>query len=131
MGFKGALDPRTESIASAIVDSAYAIHRKFGPGLLESVYEECMVLELSKRGYDVSRQVKVPIVYDGVELATPLRLDLLVADSVIVEVKAIEQLASIHKAQCLTYLKLTGKRLCIIINFNVEFIRDGIVRVIN
>ncbi len=129
MAFTGSLDDRTEAIAKAVVDSAYKVHTTYGPGLLENVYEECLAIELIRRGHLVERQVSVPIIYEGVKLATPLRLDILVDQAVVVEVKAIEKLIPIHRAQCLTYLKLSGKRLCLLINFNVEFIRDGIQRV--
>src|SRR6476620_5151986 len=106
MGFVGSLDPKTEAIATDIVDSAFVVHRKFGPGLLESVYEECLAYELAKRGHTVVRQMQCPLFYDGHELATPLRLDLVVEDLVLVEVKAVEKMIPIFKSQCLTYLKL-------------------------
>jgi len=131
MGFAGSLDSTTESIARDIVDAAFVVHRKFGPGLLEDIYEECLAHELTKRGRKVLRQVRCPLYYEGIELRTPLRLDLLIDDLVIVEVKAVERMIPLFKAQCLTYLKLTGKRLCIMINFNVELIGDGITRVVH
>jgi GxxExxY protein len=131
MGFVGSLGPTTEAIAKDIVDSAYVVHRKFGPGLLESVYEECLAYELAKRGHDVIRQLQCPLFYDGHELATPLRIDLMIDDLVMIEVKAVEKMIPIFKSQCLTYLKLTGKRLCIMINFNVDNIGEGITRVVN
>jgi len=98
--------------------------------LLESVYEECLVYELTKRGHTVIRQLQCPLFYDGHELSTPLKIDLMVDDLVMIEVKAVEKMIPLFKAQCLTYLKLTGKRLCIMINFNVERIVDGITRVV-
>ena len=131
MGFSGSLGVPIEATARAIVDAAYVVHRKFGPGLLEKVYEECLALELAKRAHLVARQLRIPIFYDGIELATPLRVDLLINELVIVEVKAVEAIIPIHRAQCLTYLKLTNKRLCLLINFNVELIKDGIERVVN
>jgi len=103
---------------------------KFGPGLLESVYEECLAYELAKRGHAVVRQLRCPLYYDGHELATPLKIDLMIDDLVMIEVKAVEKMNPLFKAQCLTYLKLTGKRLCIMINFNVEKISEGITRVV-
>lgn len=101
-----------------------------GPGILESVYETCLAYELSKRGLKVLRQVMVPIVYDGQQLDDGLRLDLMVDDCVVVEVKAVEKMLPLFEAQALTYLKLTGKRLALLINFNVPLIRDGIKRII-
>jgi GxxExxY protein len=117
-------------VARVIVDSAFAVHKKLGPGLLECIYEVCLAYEISKRGLKVLRQVRVPILYDGVQLDADLRLDLLVEDLVIVEVKSVERMIPLFEAQCLTYLKLTGKRLCLLINFNVPLIKDGIKRVV-
>jgi GxxExxY protein len=131
MSFAGSLDVGIEAVAKQVVDAAYVVHRKFGPGLLEDVYEECLAFELAKRRLKVVRQARCPIFYDGIELATPLRIDLLIDDSVIVEVKAVEKFIPLFEAQCLTYLKLTGKRLCLLINFNVELIRDGIKRIVH
>src|SRR5687768_14481628 len=119
------LPAEIERVATQIVDAAYRVHQKTGPGLLECAYEACLVYELSKRGLKVLRQVIVPIIYDGVTLDTGLRIDLLVEDCVIVEIKAVEKLHPIHEAQVLTYLKLTGKKLGLLINFNVEVIRTG------
>ena len=111
------------------MDAAFAVHSKLGPGLLESVYEVCLVHELKKRGLVVERQIPLPIEYDGIRLDAGLRLDLLVESCVIVELKAVESLLPVHKAQILTYLKLTGHRLGILINFHVSLIRDGIKRI--
>ena len=124
------LPPELERVATQIVDAAFKVHTEFGAGLLESVYEKCLAHELTKRGLRVQRQVRVPIVYDGVELDEPLRLDLLVEDSVIVEVKAVEKMHPVFRCQMLTYLKLSGKRLGFMINFNVPLIKNGIERVI-
>ena len=121
---------KIERAASQVVDAAYVVHNYLGPGLLEDVYEECLARELAKRGRRVLRQVRVPLYYDGAELATPLRIDLLVDDCVIVEVKAVEKLHPIFEAQVLTYLKLTKLHLGLLLNFNVEFIKHGIKRVI-
>ena len=120
---------RTNAVARAVVDASFAVHRTLGPGLLESVYERCAVHELGKRGLPVASQVTLPIVYDGTRLGAALRMDLVVADCVVVELKAIEALAPVHTAQMLTYLKLSGLRLGLLINFNVPVIRDGIRRV--
>jgi|SRR6266850_863355 len=124
------LPPEFERVATQIVDAAFKVHSEMGAGLLESVYEACLTHELVKRGLRVRRQVLVPIVYDGVLLEEPLRLDLLVEESVIIEVKAVERMHPVFESQMLTYLKLTGKRLGFIINFNVVVIRQGIKRMI-
>lgn len=122
--------PSLERTVALVVDAAYAVHRKLGPGLLESVYELCLIREITKRGLKVERQVRVPIVYDGEPLDAELRLDLLVAGHLVVEIKAVEQLTPLHSAQLLTYLKLTNHQLGLLINFNVVLIKDGIKRVI-
>ena len=119
-----------EEIANAIVDSAYKIHKELGPGLLEIVYEICFCYELEKRGYVVKRQVPVPINYDGIKFDEALRLDVMVNDTVAVELKSIGQLKPIHTAQMLTYLKLTDLRLGFLINFNVPIIKNGIKRLV-
>jgi GxxExxY protein len=119
-----------EAIGKAVVDSAFRVHSQLGAGLLESVYEICLEHELHKRGVPVQRQVLLPIVYDGTKLDGGLRLDLLVNDLVIVEVKAVERHLPIFEAQLLTYLKLAEKRLGFIVNFNVPLIRDGIKRMV-
>ena len=120
----------TEEVARQIVDAAFKVHVTLGPGLLESVYETCLVHELRKRGLRVSTQVTLPIEYDGLVIDSGLRLDLLVEDAVVVELKAAERLLPVHTAQILTYLKLTGHRLGLLINFNVPLIKDGIKRVV-
>jgi GxxExxY protein len=124
------LPPELEALAKVIVDAAFKVHTTLGPGLLESVYETCLAYELTKRGLKVQRQVVVPVIYDGVQLDTGLRLDLLVEDQVIIELKAVEKMNPVFEAQVLTYLKLSGKRLGFLINFNVPVIRIGIKRVI-
>jgi GxxExxY protein len=120
----------TDRVAKAIVDAAYAVHNTLGPGLLKSVYEACLTHELKKRALKVASQVSLPIMYDGMRLDAGLRLDMLVEDCVIVELKAVETLLPIHQAQVLTYLKLTGHRLGLLINFNVPVIRQGIKRMV-
>ncbi len=119
-----------ELIASAIVDSAYAVHSNLGPGLLEHVYEVCLCHELHQRGMENRRQVIVPIVYDNITFDEGLRLDVLVEELVICELKAVETIKPVFMAQLLTQLKLTGKRLGFLINFNVPKIKDGIKRVV-
>ncbi|HZU52514.1 MAG TPA: GxxExxY protein [Holophagaceae bacterium] len=118
------------NLTGEIVDAAFKVHSSLGPGLLESVYEVCLVHELEKRGLDVVRQIKVPIEYDGRRLDSGLRLDLLVADAVVVELKAVEQVLPVHKAQLLSYLRLTGKPVGLLINFHVPLIKDGIQRMV-
>lgn len=118
------------SVAKAALDAAFIVHNNLGPGLLESVYEVCLMHELQKAGHEVRRQVVVPVIYDGVKMEAGLRLDLLVDETVIVECKAIEELHPVAKAQVFTYLKLTGKRLGLLINFNAKLLRTGIERVV-
>lgn len=123
------LSPETERLGKAVLDSAFAVHSHLGPGLLESVYETCLDLELSARGLDVGRQTVMPIRYRGVDVKPGLRLDLLVQDTVIVEVKAVDGLLPIHTAQILTYLRLSGLRLGFLMNFNTLHLKDGIRRI--
>ncbi len=120
----------TERVATQIVDAAFKVHSTLGPGLLESVYETCLVHELEKRDLIVRKQMTLPVIYDELRLDAGLRLDLLVEDRVIVELKAVDRLLPVFEAQVLTYLKLTGKRLGLLINFNVPRIKDGIKRFI-
>jgi len=119
------------SITGSIVDAALKVHTALGPGLLESVYEKCLKHELGKRGLRVETQVWVPVVYDGLEIEGGYKIDLLVEDSVIVELKVVEQILPIHRAQLLSYLKLTHKEVGLLINFNVVHLRDGIRRLVN
>ena len=120
----------TEAIAKLVVDAAFAVHKNLGPGLLESVYEVCLCHELTKRGVTFRRQLSLPVIYDGEQLDAGLRLDVLAGESVIVELKAVEKHNPLFEAQLLTYLKLTGHRLGLLINFNVPLIRDGIKRIV-
>ena len=122
---------RENSIATAIVDAAYKIHKAIGPGLLESAYEAIYKYELEKRGHMVQVQVPIPVVYESVFLDMGFRADLIVDDLVIVELKSIEKIAPIHKKQLTTYLKFSGKRLGLLINFEEELIKNGIIRVVN
>jgi len=121
---------KEENVATAIVNSAFRVHSQLGPGLLESIYEECLTHELKKIPMKVDRQFAVPVVYDGIRFETGLRLDLLVGDCVLVELKAVEKIVPVHRAQVLTYLKLSGLRLGLLINFNVPLIKDGINRIV-
>ncbi|HSJ08796.1 MAG TPA: GxxExxY protein [Longimicrobiales bacterium] len=121
---------KINDITSGIIGAAIDVHRELGPGLLESTYEACMLHELLHRGFRVERQKKLPVIYKGVRLTCGYRLDLLVNDTVIVELKSVERLEGIHSATMLTYLKLTGCRTGLIINFNVTTLRDGIRRIV-
>jgi GxxExxY protein len=119
-----------DSVAKTVVDAAFHVHQVLGPGLLESVYETCLAHELKQRGQKVVTQVSLPVVYDGVRLDAGLRLDMLVADSVIVEIKSVDKMNPVFEAQLLTYLKLTGLRVGLLVNFNVPIVRDGIKRIV-
>ena len=118
-------------IATIIVDSALRIHRTLGPGLLESVYQAALNYELQKRGLRVVQQLGVPVYYEGVKLEVGFRVDLLVAQKVIIEIKSVEALAPIHRKQLETYLRLTNLHLGLLLNFNMELMKDGIQRVVN
>jgi len=124
------LSKKEECIARKIVDAAYAVHRILGPGLLEKVYEVCFCHELSKRGLEYQRQVDISIVYDGITFNEGLRLDVLVEELIICELKAVDEMNPVWEAQLLSHLKLTGKRLGFLINFNVPVIKMGIKRII-
>jgi GxxExxY protein len=119
------------SIATLVVDAAFKIHKSLGPGLLESVYQATLSYELEKRGLNVRQQVGLPVYYETLKLEIGYRVDLIVADKVIIEIKSVEALALVHRMQLLTYLRLADLRLGLLINFNVERIRDGIHRVVN
>ena len=125
-----AIDQRTEGAARQVVDAGLKVHRSLGPGLLESAYEHCLAHELTLRGLLVRKQVAFPIRYEGSELDAGFRIDLVVDERVIVEIKAVEALNSVHKAQILTYLKLSGLRLGLLINFNVGLFRQGVKRIV-
>ena len=128
------IKPISESVndvSGSIVDAAYTVHKYLGPGLLESVYEVCLAYELTERGHTVVTELVVPVIYKNIRLETGLRLDMLVDNCVIIELKAIEKLIPIHEAQVLTYLKLTGHRVGLLINFNSCQIKDGIKRVVH
>lgn len=122
---------RLDGITEQIIGGAIAVHKALGPGLLESAYEACLVYELRQRGLKVERQKELPIIYGEVKLDCGYRLDLFVEDSVIVELKAVDRLASIHEAQLLSYLKLADCRLGLLINFNVTLLKRGIRRLAN
>ena len=112
----------------AIIGAAIEVHRELGPGLLESAYEECFCHELHLRSLNFQRQVELPLFYKGIKLDCGYRLDVIVEDIVVVELKAIEQILPIHQAQLMTYLRLTGKKVGLLINFNVAVLKNGIIR---
>jgi GxxExxY protein len=117
--------------ARAVVDAAIKVHTSLGPGLLESVYEACLAHELGQRGLRVERQISLPVRYAGIVIEAGLRLDLLVEQCVVIEVKAVETLLPVHTAQLLTYLKLGGYPLGLLLNFNVPHLKQGIKRLAN
>lgn len=114
-----------------IIAAAIDTHRHLGPGLLESVYEECMVVELEERGLQINRQLELPIIYKGKRLNSGYRIDSLINDEVIVELKSIQGIVPIHEAQLLTYLKLSQKRYGLLLNFNVPVMKQGLRRLLN
>ncbi|HXB20187.1 MAG TPA: GxxExxY protein [Candidatus Solibacter sp.] len=118
-------------ITSQIIAAAMKVHSELGPGLLESVYATCLRHELQKAGLRVQSQVSVPVLYEGMHLESGYRMDLLVEDKVIVELKCVEKILPISKAQLLTYLRLANKPLGLLLNFNVVHMRDGITRILN
>lgn len=122
---------KEEAIGKAIVHAAYQVHLELGPGLLEKVYEACMAHLLRKEGFDVKRQVSIPIIFDNIKFDEGLRLDLLVNDAVIVELKAVDTVNPVWTAQIISHLKLTNKHLGYLINFNVPIIKKGIKRFVN
>lgn len=122
----------TENELSKIaVDCMFKIHKNLGPGLLESVYEECLFYELSKTGLPVERQKPLPLIYETIKMEIGYRVDLMIENKLVIEVKAVEALNDIHKAQVITYLKLSGCKLGLLVNFNITLIKDGIKRIVN
>jgi GxxExxY protein len=118
-------------IAKIIVDKAFKIHKTLGPGLLESVYEELLNYELTKQGLIVLRQSPIPVIYEGKKIELGFRADLIVENKVIIEIKSVEVIAPVHHKQLLTYLKITGLKLGLLINFNQTIIKTGIHRIVN
>lgn len=125
------LPPELNEITGKIVKAAFRVHKSLGPGMFERVYELCLAYELDLIGLKVERQVPVSIFYGDLDIPAGFFIDMLVEDKVIIELKAVEKILSVHKAQLLTYLKLYNRRLGLLINFNVPLIRDGIERFIN
>ena len=122
---------KENEIAREIVDAALKVHRVLGPGLLESVYEEVLAYELRKRGLEVARQVVMPVTYEGITMAQAYRLDLVVEGAVIVELKSSESHAPVHKKQLITYLRLSGLKVGLLINFGTKLLKDGLTRIVN
>ncbi len=118
----------SEALTEAIIGAAIEVHRQLGPGLLESVYQECLCRELQLRDVPFKAQIELPIVYKGLSTGGVYRIDIIVADEVVVELKSVEHILSVHQAQLLTYLKLTGKHVGLLINFNVPVLTRGIIR---
>jgi len=122
---------RLDRITDSIIGAAISVHRALGPGLLESAYEACLAFELAEQGLKIERQKALPVVYHQAKLDCGYRIDILVEEEAIVEIKAVDKLAPIHRAQLLSYLKLSGRRVGLLINFNVNVLKKGIVRVVN
>jgi GxxExxY protein len=119
-----------EEIFRKVLDCAFEVHTNLGPGLLESVYEECLFIELQMAGLNIEKQKPLPLIYKGLKLESHLRIDFLVENKIIIELKAVEELTDVHLAQTLTYLKLSGCKLALLVNFNVAHLKNGIKRVI-
>jgi len=117
------------SLTDAIIGAAITVHRELGPGLLESVYEKCLALELTKSGLQIASQKEIPLTYKGLALESGFRADLIVENKVLLELKSIDQLTAIHTSQVITYLKLTGLRTALLINFNVPTLKTGLKRI--
>lgn len=117
-----------EEITDVVIGAVIEVHRELGPGLLESIYEDCMCQELRNRGVPFQAQLELPVIYKGNRLDSNYRIDLLVADTVVVELKAVDRVLGVHQVQLLTNMKLLKKRVGLLINFNVAMLRDGIVR---
>lgn len=119
------------NITGEIIDAAMKVHTELGPGLLESAYRHCLLFELHRRGFEAAQEVELPIVYCGVTINAGYRLDLLVEDAVIVECKAVKEFARVHEAQLLSYLKLSNKKVGLLLNFHSLRLKDGIKRIVN
>ena len=122
---------RINAWSKVVIVAAIEVHKCLGPGLLESIYEDCLKMELEQRGLHVETQVNVPVIYKGVDTKKHFRLDMLIEDEIVVELKAVDVLLPVHEVQLVTYLKLTDKRLGLLINFNVPILKDGIKRRVN
>jgi GxxExxY protein len=128
---RGEIRPVENALTEKIIGAAIEVHRHLGPGLLESVYEECLCYELSQLGLQFQRQVYLPITYKGLKLESAYKMDLVVEDAIVVEIKATELASPVHHSQLLTYLKVSNKRIGLLINFNVSILKNGLKRVVN
>lgn len=128
--FKGTQDTELENLATEVIDCIFKIHKTLGPGLLESAYEECLFYEIKKRGLKVEKQKSLPLFYEEVKMDVGYRIDLLVENKIVIEVKSAEAITDVFLAQTLTYLKLSNNKLGILVNFNVALIKNGIKRVV-
>ena len=122
---------RENEISRVVLDEAIALHRALGPGLLESVYEAILVKKLLDRGYDVKRQLPIPLAYDGMQFDVAFRADVVIEEKVLLELKSVEQITNAHRKQLVTYLKLSGLKLGLLLNFSADLMTQGIVRVVN
>ncbi|MDH3494428.1 MAG: GxxExxY protein [Acidobacteriota bacterium] len=122
---------KLNEISGTVIGCAIKVHRTLGPGLLESAYEGCLVYELSKEGLNCQTQMKLPVIYDGVKIDTGYRVDVIVAKSVILEIKTVKKIIPIHEAQILSYLKMSRLKLGLILNFNTMILKSGIKRIVN
>jgi GxxExxY protein len=129
-GHRGTTEESRSGVSGAVIGAAMKVHSALGPGLLESVYEICLCHELFKAGMPFRRQVPVPVAYDGVQLDCGFRADLIVADDLVVEIKAVERFMAVHECQLLTYLRLTGCRVGLLLNFHTSHLRRGIKRLV-
>lgn len=118
-------------IAKIVLDCAFKVHKTLGPGLLENAYEECLCYELNKQNIKFEKQKSLPVIYDDIKLEYGFRIDIIAEEKVVIELKAVENIADIHLAQVLTYLKLSGCKLGLLINFNTVLLKDGIKRIVN
>jgi GxxExxY protein len=125
------MDLSENDIAKIVFESALKVHRKTGPGLLESAYQECLFYELSKAGLFVEKQKMLPLIYEEIKLDAGYRIDIMINNKVVIELKSIEAIAPVHIAQVITYLRLSGAKLGILINFNVALLKDGFKRIVN
>ena len=118
-------------ISGIVIDKCLKIHKSLGSGLLESVYEEILIYELKKENLKCEQQVEIPVIYENVKMEIGFKADIIIENKVILELKSVENILPVHKKQLLTYLKLTGLKLGLLINFNVDLIKDGITRIVN
>jgi len=123
--------PRINRLTGAVITTAMKVHSQLGPGLLESAYEACLTHELRKQGLSVARQVGLPVIYDGECIDLGYRIDLIVEDLVIIEIKSVEAINPVHQAQLLSYIRLSGRNVGLLINFHVAHLRDGIKRMVD